>query len=212
MSRAHLQHKPAPTPARRQSRALWWGLGVVVLAALALSVALSGGDDDPMPANPRVSISGSSLPAFAGDPSNDPAVGMAAPLLAGVDFAGQPVEIDVADRRPKVILFLAHWCSHCQAEVPVLQEYQDSVGFPASFDLYSVATAYSSTRPNWPPSVWLQREGWTFPVIVDDGESSAFAAYGQGGFPYYVFLRGDGTVAFRFSGELGAEALIATVP
>ncbi|HKX76374.1 MAG TPA: TlpA disulfide reductase family protein [Acidimicrobiia bacterium] len=211
MSRAHLQHKPIPAPVRRQSRAVWWGLGIVVFAALALAVTLSGGGEEVMPVNPQVAITGSSLPSFEGDPLNDPALGLAAPSLAGADFAGQQVQIEAGDGRPKVIVFLAHWCPHCQAEVPVLQEYEDSVGFPASFDLYSVATAYSSTRPNWPPSSWLEREGWTFPLIVDDAGSSAFTVYGQGNFPYYVFLRGDGTVALRFSGELGAAALIATM-
>lgn len=211
MSRAHLQLRPAPAPARRQSRALWWRLGIVVFAALAIAAFLSGGGEEAMPTNPQVAITGSTLPSFGGDPLNDPAVGLGAPGLAGADFAGQPVQIEAGDGRPKVVVFLAHWCPHCQAEVPVLQEYEDSIGFPASFDLYSVATAYSSTQPNWPPSSWLEREGWTFPVIVDDAGSSAFTAYGRGSFPYYVFLRGDGTVAFRFSGELGSEALIATM-
>ncbi len=211
MSRAHLQAKTSPPSRPQSNRAIWLGVVVVGLVALGVAIALSGGGDDPgTPADAQVSITGAPLPSFAGDPFNDPAVGLPVPILSGYDFAGQPASID-DDGRPKVILFLAHWCPHCQAEVPVLQAYQDETGFPPTFDMYSVATSYSPSQPNWPPSAWLEREGWSFPVLVDDPDASAFTAFGHGGFPYYVLVGADGTVALRLSGELGAEALIATM-
>lgn len=56
------------------------------------------------------------------------------------------------------------------------------VGFPDSVDIYLVATSYSPSQPNWPPSAWLEREGWTIAVIVDDPQSTAYEAFGQGAF------------------------------
>lgn len=210
MSRTALRTKSAPRPVKRANRSLWIGLVAAAVAALALALVMSGGSTPGMPDNARVSVTGAALPAFAGDSFNDPAVGLSAPTLGGEDFGGRQVSV-ANDGRPKVILFLAHWCPHCQVEVPVLQSYANEVGFPSWFDLYSVATSYTPSRPNWPPSAWLEREKWTFPVMVDDPQSSAFTAFGQGAFPYYVLVDGDGKVGFRFSGELGAEALIATM-
>jgi hypothetical protein len=55
---------------------------------------------------------------------------------------------------------------------------------------------------NFPASSWLDHEGWTVPLIVDDQAGSAHQAYGSGGFPYWVFLNADGTVAVRTAGQL----------
>jgi thiol-disulfide isomerase/thioredoxin len=202
MSRTQQKKPPAHSRNTKKPPYLWIGIGVVGLLALAVAALLSGGGapDPGMPAAASVDISGTALPAFAGDPNNDPAVGMTAPDATGRDFAGASTEI-TDDGRPKVNLFLAHWCPHCQREVPVVQAYQNDVGFPGGVDLYAVATAYSDTRPNWPPSAWLAREGWTFPTLVDDDQSSALGAFGQGAFPYYVLIDSDGNVAMRLSGE-----------
>jgi hypothetical protein len=44
-------------------------------------------------------------------------------------------------------------------------------------------------------------------VVVDDQENSVYIAYGAGGFPFWVFLNSDGTVAARAAGRLGIEQL-----
>ena len=196
---------------RKSSRTgLLIGLGGVVVLALVAAIVLSGGDPEElaMPTDATVSVSGNPLPPFAGDPTGDPAVGLPAPALEGEDFAGTPVAI-TNDGRPKVVLFLAHWCPHCQEEVPAVQSYADTTGLPDGVDLLSVATSYTPTRPNWPPSAWLAREGWSFPVLVDDPASTAFTAFGQGAFPYYVLIGADGTVALRLSGRQDPARLAA---
>ena len=70
-----------------------------------------------------------------------------------------------------------------------------------------MATATNSAQDNYPPSEWLEREGWEPPVMVDDSDNSAHIAYGAGGFPYWVFLNADGTVAARSAGELDIATL-----
>lgn len=178
------------------------GLALVVLVALATAILLPKGNEDAdgMPVDAAVTVTGDSLPVFAGDPASDSAIGLTAPDLTGQDFDGQEIAI-TDDGRPKVILFLAHWCPHCQREVPVVQTYAEEIGFPDTVDFYSVATSYSPSQPNWPPSSWFEREGWTIPVIVDDPDSTAYQWFGQGAFPYYVLIDPAGQVALRLSGE-----------
>jgi hypothetical protein len=105
-----------------------------------------------------------------------------------------------------VLLFLAHWCPHCQREVPLVQGWVDGGGLPADVELVSVSTAIDPNAPNYPPDDWLQREGWTAPVITDSTGSVA-DAYGLSAFPFWVFVNADGTVAGRLTGELTTDQL-----
>jgi len=153
-------------------------------------------------------ITGSPLADFQG-PNDDPSVGRPAPEVTGADFEGTRVAI-TADGRPKVVIFLAHWCPHCQAEVPLIQAWVNAGGVPDGVDLVSVATGIDPAAPNYPPAAWLEREGWTVPVIVDPTNSVA-AAYGLSGYPFWVFIGADGNVRARTTGELpiaDVEALI----
>ena len=157
-----------------------------------------------------------SLPQFT-TPDADAALGLTVPTVDGRDFSGDVVSIE-NDGRPKVIVFLAHWCPHCQAEVPAVQQYLDSNGVPEGVDFISVATSINDERPNYPPDAWLDREGWTAPVIVDP-DGAVASAFGLSAFPYYVFVRDDFTVDVRITGEIDpavvfgyAETLFGPAP
>src|SRR5690349_7143861 len=149
-------------------------------------------------------ITGAPLPDFQ-NPNGDSAVGLAAPEVSGTDFTGKATGIK-ADGRPKVVLFIAHWCPHCQAEVPLIQTWVSAGGVPQGVDLVSVATGIDPTRPNYPPDAWLQREGWTVPVVVDPTNSVA-SAYGLPAYPYWVFIGPDGKVVARAVGEISIPDL-----
>jgi cytochrome c biogenesis protein CcmG/thiol:disulfide interchange protein DsbE len=178
------------------------GVGVV---AILIAAVLFGGSTEEL-GTPEVTGALPSMSQASGN--SDQAIGMDAPTVTGADFDGNQVSI-ANDGTAKVVLFLAHWCPHCQAEVPRVQAWLDQTGGVDGVDIYSVATAISSAQSNYPPSEWLDREGWTSPVIVDDGDSSALRAFGNGGFPYWVFTNSDGTVALRLEGEIGVENLQA---
>ena len=153
-------------------------------------------------------VEGQGLPIMPPNQSIDvTATGNTAPNVTGQDFDGETVVIDNTDGRAKGIVFLAHWCSFCQAEVPNVQAWLDATGGVDGVDLYSVSTSMNSGRDNYPPSEWLAAEGWTQPVIRDDNENTVLINYGAGGFPYWVFLNADGTVALRTSGQLEIEQL-----
>lgn len=151
-------------------------------------------------------ITGLGLVPFE-NPTGDPAVGRPAPTVVGASFDGRPVSIG-GTGRPAIIIFLAHWCSHCQAEVPLVQAWLDGGGLPDGVDIVSVSTATDPAAPNYPPDAWLAREGWTPPVVVDPTGSIA-DAYGLPGFPYFVFVDADGNVAGRISGEVPVADLEA---
>lgn len=184
----------------------WPGIAFGVIAiALVGAIVLSG--DEPIGSEfADVTVEGA-IPPFS-DPAADPAIGMAAPTVQGIDFDGSAVEI-ANDGEAKAVLFLAHWCSHCQAEVPRVQAWMDGGGGVDGIEIVSVVTSMNSAQPNFPPSAWLDREGWTAPVIRDDSSSTALAAYGAGGFPYWVFVDADGNVVRRSSGELDIPTLEA---
>lgn len=183
--------------------------GVIVLFGVVAIVASRGDDDDDVPAGVEqtrpVSVSGEALPAHEAAGA-DPAVGSPIPEVEGQDFAGEPVTI-TRDGTPKLIVFLAHWCPHCQAEVPVITDWVGDEGAPEGVELLSVSTSVNEDRPNYPPSRWLEQEGWPVPVLADDDAQTAAQAFGLSAFPFFVAVDAQGMVTVRGSGELGVEAL-----
>lgn len=195
---------------RRKARAGGRGwllpLAVVVIVVMTFGlVVILGGGEEPSggDAVADVTVTGSLPPLGEGA---DPAVGMAVPTARGSDLDGDPVEI-AADGRAKGIVFLAHWCSHCRVEVPRVQAWVEEGGVPEQVDLVSVVTGTDPSQPNYPPRAWLEREGWSVPVLVDDAEGSVAEAYGLAAFPYWVFVDGEGRVVARAEGELEIEEL-----
>ena len=157
-----------------------------------------------------MTVTGEPLPKFE-QTRDDPAVGAAAPILDGSNFAGDPVTIPAADGKAKAIFFVAHWCPHCRDEIPRLSEWLKTHGLPAGVDIALVSTRVDESPVNFPPSAWLAREGvGNLPVIADDGDSTAYYAYGAGGLPYIVYLDKDNKVALRTEGEYGNDPEIYT--
>jgi thiol-disulfide isomerase/thioredoxin len=200
---------------------------VAIVAALVLAVAVTaatGGDDsgsgdqgvafDTSTASVSIADGGGALPeatdadvAAGSGAGADPAVGMPAPVVEGVGLDGRPVTVPTTGR-PTIVVFLAHWCPHCQREVPQLQRWIDEGALPEGVDVVGVATGFDPELPNYPASAWLDREGWT-PATVADGDGSAATAYGVSGFPFWVAVAGDGTVVERRSGELTLDDVTA---
>jgi thiol-disulfide isomerase/thioredoxin len=170
-------------------------LGAVIAVALA-SITPTLAE----PAAEPVVVSGQSLPAYP-DSGTDPALGMQMPTLQGTGLDGEPIAIG-PDGRAKAIIILAHWCPHCQAEVPRLVAWLADNPLPDDVDVIGLSTGISETRPNYPPSAWLEREGWVLPTLNDDAGSSASVALGALATPGWVFVDADGTVKLRTTGEL----------
>lgn len=164
-----------------------------------------------LPAIGPVDLGGAPLPPLESDDvTADPAVGAPAPTLVGLDYDGNPVRVDAAQDGPTLVVFLAHWCPHCNAEIPVLNELRDAGRFPDGLNIVAVSTAANAGRPNFPPGQWLEDKDWTYPAMADgvDVEAQSFIAadaYGVNAFPFVTLIDGDGDVAARWAGERTAD-------
>jgi len=189
---------------------------VIVVLAIGLAIALVAGGEDASPTNgdlaafAPVTVQGTNLTGFTAT-EGDPAVGAESPLLVGETPEGTAVEVGgTSAGEPTLIAFLAHWCPHCQAELPLLVDLQEEGAFD---DIRTVAvlTGTDEAAPNFPPAEWLQEEGWAGDVLVDDEAMTAATAYGLAGYPFMVMLDADGRVVTRTSGELPAGDVVALV-
>ena len=177
--------------------------GAVVLVlglAIAIGVTLSS---EPVAAGlpeGEISVVGDSLPQYAGENDDNVALGLAAPTFSAPDQNSEIFQLE-KNGNSKALLFLAHWCPHCQREVPVVQRFIDSNGVPPGIDVIAVATSIDRGRDNYPPQEWLEREGWSETQIYDlDREIGE--AYGLNAFPYWGFLDKDLNVLARRTGNL----------
>ncbi|MEL7210898.1 MAG: TlpA disulfide reductase family protein, partial [Actinomycetota bacterium] len=204
----------APSPSSRTPLLVVGGIVVVcILALVAVVVGSSGDDSDETAAGVEqqrpVNLSGQPLvPLGSGA---DPAVGQPVPVVEGAEFDGTELTIGPGTG-PALVTFLAHWCPHCQREVPRLVEQFGGQDVVDGVQIVAVATGTDSQAPNYPPSVWLDDEGWIAPTLADDESSTAGTAFGLAGFPYFVAIDGNGNVAARASGELDeaqVDALLA---
>jgi cytochrome c biogenesis protein CcmG, thiol:disulfide interchange protein DsbE len=199
--------KPAAPAAKDSASRLPVLIGIVVaviVVAFGAAIIASRGDDADSAQTGDVEVSGAALPALP-EGGDDPAMGLLAPNVSGTDFDGSAVAIDPGDGAAKLVVFLAHWCPHCQAEVPVIAPYLAGDEKPEGLEVVAVSTAVSDARDNYPPQEWLEREGWPSPVIRDDGDNSAANAYGLTAYPYYVVIDEEGAVVGRDSGEMAIE-------
>lgn len=212
-NRTASQARRAPaSPSQRRGPILIIALvAFALVVAIGVAIALEGTEestpsDDSALVFGAVEVDGAPLPELT-DPASDSAVGAEAPVLLGQAPDGSPVTVGGASE-PTIVAFLAHWCPHCQAEVPVLLDVAEAGGFDG-VRLVAVLTGTNADAPNFPPAEWLEGEGWTGDVLVDDEAFSAATAYGLGGYPFLVALDAEGNVVARTSGELPAEQVEA---
>jgi thiol-disulfide isomerase/thioredoxin len=213
---------PTPTKSRAFNPVVLVVVGLVVVAVIALiavAITSDSGDTVRTPEGVEqtrtVTVDGTALPPFE-SPQGDPAVGQAAPTLEGQTFDGTPLTIDPGSGENYTLLvFAAHWCPHCQKEIPVIADWMNSGAQPDNLDVYAVSTGirsdYMTSQLNWPPSVWFDEVKWPAgTVLADSGPDQAAAggqqqvasqAYGLTGYPMVVMIDPDGNVIERHSGE-----------
>ncbi len=182
---------------------------LVVGLAVAIGVSLV---DEPLDGNlpeGETTISGDALPEYAGENDINISVGLQAPSFSGPDQNSEIISLE-KNGKSKILLFLAHWCPHCQAEVPVVQEYIDTFGLPADVEVIGIFTSIDRSRDNYPPHDWLVKEGWSETQIYDlDREIGT--AYGLNAFPYWVTLDKDLKVVNRVTGELTPDQITVLI-
>ena len=146
-----------------------------------------------------VEIIGEALPP-------DESVGHIAPgFKAQLNTSGEMVEIQPDDGTIRLIGFFAHWCPHCQREVPRVAQWLNENDLPNGVEVIAISTSVREGTPNYPPSEWFEAENWPTQVLVDSPEKTIAEAYGLTGFPFWVLVDGEGVVVHRSSGELTEE-------
>lgn len=186
--------------ATRSSTTIPLVVGGLIVLAVALAVALLGGDD----AAPGVTFDPADYASatIEGEPLASGATGVPAPYVrADALLSEGENEMPIAGEGT-MIVFLAHWCQFCNAEVPVINQWLDEVGLPEGTEIRTVATAIDPAKPNYPPNEWLRERSWTIPTLTDIDNRIA-AAYGVDSYPYWVFVDADGVV----QGSGGAQSV-----
>ena len=186
---------------------MWIAIAVVGVGLMGLMAWAIAGEEPPDPsvAFRDVEVTGTALPVI---PSGqvDQSIGATAPTVIGEDWEGNRVAIE-PDGRPKVVIFLAHWCPHCQREVPVVNSFIDAGLVPEGVDFLSVSIFATPNRVEFPPQNWLEREGWQLPVMADSADSEVAIAYGMSATPGWMVLDGQNRNLGRTSGELSPNEI-----
>jgi thiol-disulfide isomerase/thioredoxin len=170
-------------------------LGTESLAA----PAASGASAATAPAEPA-----GVLPPFEqGQP--DAALGVALGDVTGHEYyTDDEVTFDPGDGVARAWLIWAHWCPHCQREMPAVSEwYRENADAYPNVELVSVTSSIDPNRGN-PLEPYLDELQTPFPVLVDDDLSLA-EQFGLNAFPFWVFTSGDGTTVLRVAGYLEVD-------
>ena len=208
---------------KNSSRLVVIGVVVAVIVALLIAVIVGSGessDSTDVPVVPGasdapsgdveqnrpVTVEGQALDRL-GDSGADTSIGAPAPALLGANFDGSSVNVTPGEGGPYMVVFLAHWCPHCNAEIPRLIEWQQSGAVPSDLRVIGVSTGVASDRPNYPPSDWVVAKQWPWPVMADSEGQDAAIAYGVSGYPFFAIVGADGKIKVRASGEVEIDAL-----
>jgi cytochrome c biogenesis protein CcmG/thiol:disulfide interchange protein DsbE len=193
---------------------------VVVGIAGAVALGTSGGSSDtttdtvvtvPGGVQPaeyqKVSSTGGMLAPLP-ESGADTETGKSVAVLKGYDLQGRPVTIDPAgEGKATMVVFLAHWCPHCNREIPVLNKWRESGEVPTGLRVVGITTGSKADQANWPPSKWMTAMKWPFEVMADSEAQEAAAAYGVAGYPFIAFVGANGKITARTSGEIPVEQL-----
>jgi thiol-disulfide isomerase/thioredoxin len=167
------------------------------LASGALAApAVSGASAAVAPSVPA----GTLAPFEQGQP--DAALGMVLGEVAGIEYYTETeMTVDPTDGTARAWLIWAHWCPHCQRELPPLSDwYAESADQYPNVELISVTSSIDPTRGN-PLEPYLDELQLPFPVIVDPDLTLA-EQFGLSAYPFWVFTAGDGTTLLRVAGFL----------
>jgi len=192
-------------------------IAIVIGGAAIVAITSSGSDSASTTGSisefSDITVSGEALPSFDSvSTATDTAIGLPAPVVSGKGFTGTEITTDGAGT-PTLLVFLAHWCPHCQREVPLLVQWEKDGKTPTGVDVIAVATGTDPANPNFPPSEWLAREEFPalWPVIADSADKKAANAFGLSGYPYFVLVDAQGNVFKRLSGEIPMDELTAII-
>jgi cytochrome c biogenesis protein CcmG, thiol:disulfide interchange protein DsbE len=190
--------------------------GFVVLAVLVLAACgATPTTPEPSPGVPRLPvIVPSELAAqkraagIEDCPRSDPDAPVVTPglpdLVLGCLGGGRDVRLAGLRGQPMMINIWAQWCAPCQDEAPYISEVANA----NDSALMIIGIDYDDPRPD--RAIEFARVlGWRFPQLVDQDKVLA-GPFQLTGPPVTLFVRADGTVAYRHSGPFRSAEQIRT--
>ena len=184
-----MSETPERSDAPKQSRvmAALPLLGFALLAGLFLFRLNTGGDHSILP-SPLI---GHPAPAFN---------------LPALNGSGRPglSDADLRQGKTTVINLFASWCGPCRIEHPTLRRIADNETLKA-LGVRLVGVAYKDEPGN--ALEFRSAEGNPYAAIGMDIKGRAGIDWGLTGVPETFIIRGDGTIAYKYTGPITEQAL-----
>ena len=162
------------------------------------------------PTTAPVTVTGKALVTYSSS-DHDPAVGCLAPIIDGQDFKGAPVRIGGPTKLPTMVIAGAHWCPHCNEEIPQVAAWLAQGGQGDSIRPVLLSTGVAKGQPHYPPSLWVLSVSWTDAVMADSSTDQARVALGVAAYPTFILLDANGKVFQRFSGQVQLSDLVGRI-
>lgn len=178
---------------------------VGLVLALAVLVVAGCTPEPPQP-DPRVLAQAKKDARIEDCPTSDPAVAATPSGLPDVVLAclggGREVRLAGLRGRPMLINIWAQWCGPCREEAPFLTEVANA----NDTDLMFLGIDYQDPKPDWAIE-FAALSRWTFPQLQDQ-EKVLSGPLQITGPPVTLFVRADGTIAYRHSGPFRSAGQI----
>lgn len=166
---------------------------------------------DPVSSVGHVTVTGTAIPELPQDGA-DPAISCIAPIIDGQSFAGEPMRVGGATDKPTLVFLGAHWCPHCNEELPKVLEWAKANDIDAKADMVLISTGVQKNQANYPPKAWIADTlHWDLPALADNIDGDAARAFGLTAYPMLVVLDTAGMVQFRAIGAFDLDDLTPLV-
>ena len=148
------------------------------------------------------------------DPSilPSPLIGRSAPTfnLEALAESGKPglSDLDLRQGRTTVVNLFASWCGPCRIEHPILRQIANNEILKEK-GVRLVGIAYKDEPAN--ARTFLSTEGDPYSAIGVDFKGRAGIDWGLTGVPETFIVRGDGTIAYKYTGPITEQAFRETV-
>jgi cytochrome c biogenesis protein CcmG/thiol:disulfide interchange protein DsbE len=171
----------------RRVGVLLWPLAIFAILAGIFAFALRSGDPSKLPS------------ALLGKPVPNIALAGVEGLSDGTRPIGGFAGADLAAGQVSVVNFWASWCVPCVQEHPVLVALKEKTGVR----LYGVNYKDQAAAARR----FLGRYGNPFSAVGVDSDGRAAIEWGVYGMPETFVVDGQGRIAYKHVGPIGAEAL-----
>jgi thiol-disulfide isomerase/thioredoxin len=202
--RAAAEAREAARRRQVQRRALGYVLGgaaLIAIVVVAVFAVLSGAEPS---GDAAVRLVRPGLVSSSGGPrtemlaAGDEVPDFTAPAIGGGTFRWSDYE-----GAPTVVSIWAPWCSHCQAELPLLNRVMQ--GYP-DVQWVTIVTGIGD-QPGPDAGVFLADNDITAPTAIDDTTRELASVFGLEAYPTLVFIGSDGVTVDAMTGEVDEATL-----